>query len=93
MVVFAPGRVTVDVEVVLKHARSVGASTVPLTDEPDSDAHDLSDAVTLAPHTPTGRTTEALPSIVLSHVLVSVDHEQAVESSHQLTSLREQLGY
>jgi hypothetical protein len=42
-------------------------------------------------------TTEALPSIVLSDVLVqalvSVDHEQAIESSHQLTALREQLGY
>lgn len=97
VVVFAPGRVTVDVEVLLKRARSVGASTVLLTDEPDSALHNLSDAVILAPHTPTGMTTEALPSIVLSDVLVqalvSVDHEQAVESSHQLTALREQLGY
>lgn len=48
-----------------------------------------------APHTPTGNTNEALTGLVVADALVlaltTLDETRAVEHSHQLTALREQL--
>ena len=97
VVVFDPGRVTRDVEVILQRAATVGASTILVTDELASSLGLRASVLLLAPHTPTGMTSETLPAIVVGDVLVqalaSVDRELAIESSHQLTGLREQLGY
>jgi hypothetical protein len=53
------------------------------------------DAVLTAPHTPTGITTEALTALVVADALLlaltALDEARAVETSHQLTALREQL--
>ncbi len=97
VVVFAPGRVTRDAEVLMQRAATVGAAAILVTDEPDSRLGARASVLLLAPHTPTGMTSEALLSIIVSDILVqalaSVDRELAVESSHQLTNLREELGY
>lgn len=97
VVVFVPGRVTRDVEVVIQRAAAVGASTILVTDELASTLGLRANVLLLAPHTPTGMTSETLPAIVVGDVLVqalaSVDRELAVETSHQLTGLREELGY
>lgn len=97
VVVFAPGRASVEVETVISRARDVGAQTILVTDE----LHErfaTRVAVSLhAPHTPTGLTSEALSSILVGDVLaqaVSVmAPDVAVETSHTLTVLRSRLGY
>jgi DNA-binding MurR/RpiR family transcriptional regulator len=97
IVVFAPGRMTTEIDVILNRARDVNASVILVSD-------DLRELLTgrvsvslAAPHTPTGITAEALTSILIGDVLVqavaAVDPELAVESSHSLTALRDDLGY
>lgn len=53
------------------------------------------DAVLTAPHTPTGITSEALTALVVADVLLlaltTLAETGAVDASHQLTLLREQL--
>ncbi|GAB2488415.1 MurR/RpiR family transcriptional regulator [Nocardiopsis aegyptia] len=97
VVVFAPGRVLPEVEVLLERARQVGASSVLVTDELADELSDRVDAVLAAPHTPTGMTAEALTGIVVADALVqsvaTADADRAVESSHELTALRARLGY
>ena len=97
VVVFAPGRASVEVETILTRTRDVGAQTVLVTDE----LHELLAprvAVSLhAPHTPTGLTAEVFTSIlvgdVLAQTVAAMSPDVAVETSHTLTVLRSHLGY
>ncbi|WP_017598954.1 MurR/RpiR family transcriptional regulator [Nocardiopsis lucentensis] len=97
VVVFAPGRVLPEVEVLLERARQVGAAAVLVTDELADELSDRVDVVLPAPHTPTGMTAEALTGIVVADALVqsvaTVGADRAVASSHELTALRNRLGY
>ncbi|WP_346180351.1 MurR/RpiR family transcriptional regulator [Streptomyces osmaniensis] len=95
VVVFQPGRQLAELHVVVERARAVGARVVFVTDELGEVFEDRVDAVLTAPHTPTGNTNEALTGLVLADALVlaltTLDETRAVEHSHQLTALREQL--
>jgi DNA-binding MurR/RpiR family transcriptional regulator len=97
VVVFVPGRMLIDVEVLLDRARTVGAKIILVTNEL---IEELADDVTVAmhaPNTPTGMTGEILTSLVLADALAqavaAADQERTVESSHTLTVLRHQLGF
>ncbi|MEV7002483.1 MurR/RpiR family transcriptional regulator [Streptomyces sp. NPDC093982] len=95
VVVFQPGRRLAELNVVVERARAVGARVVFVTDELGEVFEDRVDAVLTAPHTPTGNTNEALTGLVVADALVlaltTLDETRAVEHSHQLTALREQL--
>ncbi|MFE5888061.1 MurR/RpiR family transcriptional regulator [Streptomyces sp. NPDC002285] len=95
VVVFQPGRRLAELNVVVERARAVGARVVFVTDELGEVFEDRIDAVLTAPHTPTGNTNEALTGLVVADALVlaltTLDETRAVEHSHQLTALREQL--
>ncbi len=95
VVVFQPGRPLAEFTVLVERARAVGAKVVFVTDELGDTFADRVEAVLTAPHTPTGITAEALTGLVVADALLlaltTLDERRAVESSHQLTALREQL--
>ncbi|MGW2228092.1 MurR/RpiR family transcriptional regulator [Streptomyces formicae] len=95
VVVFQPGRALAEISVLVDRARAVGARVVLVTDELAELYGGRVDAVLTAPHTPTGITTEALTALVVADAvllaLTTLDEGRAVDTSHQLTALREQL--
>ncbi|MQP33605.1 SIS domain-containing protein [Rhodococcus erythropolis] len=97
VVIFAPGRVIAEVDVILSRARDVGANVVLVSDELTESLSDRVAVALMAPHTPTGLSAEALTSILVGDVLVqsiaAIHPDLAVETSHSLTSLRAKLGY
>lgn len=97
VIIFAPGRVVTDIEVLLDRVRTVGASSILVTAEL---FEQLGGSVTVAlnaPHSPTGLTGDAATAMVLADALiqglVAQDVETTVESSHTLTTLRQQMGF
>lgn len=97
VVLFAPGRLLIDIEVLLDRVRTVGASSVLVTAEL---ADQLADSVTvtlIAPHSPTGLTGDGATAMVVADVLIqavaAADPEHTVEASHTLTTLRQQMGF
>ena len=97
VVLFAPGRPVVEVETLVDQTRTVGASTVLITEDP---ASKLAEQVTVtlhSPTTPTGLTGEPLTSIIVADVLAqgvaAANVEQSVEASERLTALRHRLGF
>jgi DNA-binding MurR/RpiR family transcriptional regulator len=97
VVVFAPGRVLIDIDVLLDRVRTVGASSVLVTAEL---ADQLKDAVTvtlIAPHSPTGLTGDGATAMVVADALIqgvaASDKEGTVETSHTLNTLRQQMGF
>ncbi|MBK0418835.1 MurR/RpiR family transcriptional regulator [Leucobacter sp. CSA1] len=97
LVVFAPGRVTRDIEALLDQAQLVGASVLLITDELHEQLAPRVTASLTAPHTPTGLTAEGLAGILVSDVLVqavsAVGPDTALRSSQLLNDLRARLGY
>lgn len=95
VVIFQPGRALHELTVLVERARAVGARVVLVTDELGEQFGDRVDAVLTAPHTPTGITSEALTALVVADVLLlsltTLEEARAVDASHQLTALREQL--
>ncbi|MET8684278.1 MurR/RpiR family transcriptional regulator [Streptomyces sp. NPDC004732] len=95
VVIFQPGRALSELSVLVDRARAVGARVVLVTDELAELYGGRVDAVLTAPHTPTGITTEALTALVVADAvllaLTTLDEARAVDTSHQLTALREQL--
>lgn len=95
VVIFQPGRALTELTVLIERARAVGARVALVTDELAELYGPRVDAVLTAPHTPTGITTEALTALVVADALLlalaTLDEGRAVETSHQLTALREQL--
>lgn len=97
VVVFAPGRLLTDVEVLMDRARTVGAKIILVSDQlVDELAGDVTVALH-APNTPTGMTGEPLTALVVADALAQAvavsDRERTVETSHTLTALRQQLGF
>lgn len=97
LVLFAPGRVTRDMEALLDQAQLVGASTLLITDELHDVLASRVNVVLKAPHTPTGLTAEGIPGVLISDVLVqavsAVAPDTALRSSQILNDLRARLGY
>lgn len=97
VVVFAPGRVLPEVEVLFERARAVGARSILVTDELADELRDGVDIVLSAPHTPTGMTAEALTGIIVADALVqavaTIHPDRAVRTSHELTAWRGRLGH
>lgn len=95
VVIFQPGRDLPELTVLIDRARAVGARVVLVTDELAERYGERVDAVLTAPHTPTGITAEALTALVVADALLlamtTLDETRAVETSHQLTVLRDQL--
>ncbi len=95
VVIFQPGRELPELTVLVERARAVGAKVVLVTDELGETFASRVESVLTAPHTPTGITAESLTGLVVADVLLlaltALDETRAVESSHQLTALREQL--
>ncbi|MGC5530123.1 MurR/RpiR family transcriptional regulator [Streptomyces sp. SR-10] len=95
VVIFQPGRRLMELSVLMERARSVGAKVVLVTDELGEAYADRVEAVLTAPHTPTGITAESLTGLLVADALLlalaTLDEDRAVGSSHQLTTLREQL--
>ena len=95
VVVFQPGRALTEFTVLVERARAVGAKVVFVTDELGDTFADRVEAVITAPHTPTGITAESLTGLVVADALLlaltTLDETRAVETSHQLNALREQL--
>ncbi|MFC9480183.1 MurR/RpiR family transcriptional regulator [Streptomyces griseus] len=95
VVIFQPGRRLMELSVLMERARSVGAKVVLVTDELGEAYADRVEAVLTAPHTPTGITAESLTGLLVADALLlalaTLDEDRAVDSSHQLTALREQL--
>jgi DNA-binding MurR/RpiR family transcriptional regulator len=97
VILFAPGRLLIDIDVLLDRVRTVGASSVLVTAEL---ADQLKDSVTvtlIAPHSPTGLTGDAATAMVVADVLIqsiaASDAASTVEFSHTLTTLRQQMGF
>ncbi len=97
VVVIAPGRMMTDIDVLLDRVRTVGAESILITDELEEQLTGSVSVVLRAPNTPTGLTGEPVSTMVLTDALTqgvaSSDIERTVESSHTLTTLRQQLGF
>jgi DNA-binding MurR/RpiR family transcriptional regulator len=97
VIVFAPGRVLADIDVLLDRVRIVGATSILVTAELSDQLGDAVTVVLNAPHSPTGLTGDAATAMVVADSLVqgvaALDIETTVETSHTLTVLREQMGY
>ncbi|MEU7242016.1 MurR/RpiR family transcriptional regulator [Streptomyces sparsogenes] len=95
VVIFQPGRPLSELTLLVERARAVGAKVVFVTDALSEAFGDRVDAVLLAPDTPTGNTNEALTGLIVADILLlaltTLDETSAVEHSHQLNALREQL--
>jgi len=97
VVVFAPGRILVDLEVLLDRIRTVGAGSVLVTAELADQLKDLVGVTLIAPHSPTGLTGDAATAMVVADVLIqaiaAADPATTVETSHTLNTLRQQMGF
>jgi DNA-binding MurR/RpiR family transcriptional regulator len=97
IVVFAPGRLLIDIEVLLDRVRTVGASSVLVTAELADDLEDSVTVTLIAPHSPTGLTGDGATAMVVADVLIqgvaASDAASTVETSHTLTTLRQQMGF
>ncbi len=97
VVVFDPGRIMIDIDVLLDRVRTVGAECVLVTDELEEQLAGSVSVVLRAPNTPTGLTGEPTNTMVLADALAqgiaASDVERAVEAVHTLNTLRQQLGY
>lgn len=97
LAVFAPGRVTRDIDALLDQAQLVGASVLLITDELHETLASRASAILTAPHTPTGLTAEGIVGILVSDVLVqaasAVRPDTALRSSQMLNGIRARLGY
>ncbi|MFJ9391839.1 MurR/RpiR family transcriptional regulator [Nocardioides sp. NPDC101246] len=97
LVLFAPGRLPRDTQVLLDRVRAVGASSVLVTDELLERLEDVVTVTIHAPNTPTGMTAETLSTMAVADALVqgvaAFDIEHAVQTSHTLTTIRQQLGF
>jgi DNA-binding MurR/RpiR family transcriptional regulator len=94
LVVYLPGRMLKDVEVMLDHARSAGVARVLITNSLGERLGDRVNVVLTTPTSATGPTAEALPALLVTDVLLAaaaVKESTAVDSYDLLTSLRKRL--
>jgi DNA-binding MurR/RpiR family transcriptional regulator len=97
VIAFDPGRLLIDIDVLLDRVRTVGASCVLVTAELADQLKDAVDVVLIAPHSPTGLTGDAATAMVVADALIqgvaAADVENTVEYSHTLNTLRQQMGF
>jgi DNA-binding MurR/RpiR family transcriptional regulator len=97
VVVFVPGRIVVDIDVVLDRIRAVGATSILVTAELADHLGDRVTVTLIAPHSPTGLTGDAATATVMADALIqgvaAADVENTVENSHTLNTLRQQMGF
>jgi DNA-binding MurR/RpiR family transcriptional regulator len=95
VVVFAPGKLLSEVEIVLNHARDVGAHPILVTDHLASQLKDRVEATLIAPWSHTGMTAQSYAALLVSDVLVLavslIDPETSSSTYSLLTRLREEL--
>ena len=97
VIAFDPGRMLIDLDVLLDRVRTVGAQCVLVTAELAEQLKDAVSVVLIAPHSPTGLTGDAATAMVVADALIQgvavSDVESTVEYSHTLTTLRQQMGF
>jgi len=97
VIAFDPGRMLIDLDVLLDRVRTVGAQCVLVTAELADQLKDAVSVVLIAPHSPTGLTGDAATAMVVADALIQgvavSDVESTVEYSHTLTTLRQQMGF
>ncbi|WP_020499601.1 MurR/RpiR family transcriptional regulator [Sciscionella marina] len=95
IVLYAPGRMLTECEVLLRRAETVGASVVLVTDSLEARLRERVGACLQAVHAPSGSTGECLAAMTVTDaVLLAVagrDEARAERTSELLTGLREQL--
>lgn len=95
VVVYSPGRVLTDIEVIIDHAAAVGAGCVLVTDSLAPVFGERVDVCLPASHSPSGFTGELLSASVVTDALVlsvaAHDESTATSTSDLLTGLRTQL--
>lgn len=95
VVVYAPGRLLADVEVVLEHAERVGAARLLVTDSLGPVLENRVDVVLTALYSGGGMASEELASIVLNDALLLAvqerDASRAAVAGETLNQLREEL--
>ncbi|MCI2423873.1 MurR/RpiR family transcriptional regulator [Saccharopolyspora sp. K220] len=97
VILFAPGRLVIDIDVLLSRVRTVGATSVLVTAELVDQLKDSVDVLLIAPHSPTGLTGDTATAMVVADALIqgvaASDVENTVQSSHTLNTLRQQMGF
>jgi DNA-binding MurR/RpiR family transcriptional regulator len=95
VVLFSPGRLLRELEVIIAHARSVEAHSILITDSLGAVLGTEVDVVLRAVHSPSGFTGEALSSLVVADALVlglaSREVSASTRRSELLTELRSKL--
>lgn len=95
VLLFVPGRHHSDIDVILDHAASVGASTILITGTLGPSARRRADAVLAAPTAPSKLTGEVFAGMLISDILVvelsAQLEEQATATNALLTQLRQNL--
>ncbi|MEU8733633.1 MurR/RpiR family transcriptional regulator [Streptomyces tendae] len=92
IVIYAPARLRTEIDVLLDHARSVGAKTVLITDSLGSALADQVTVVLPAVHSATGYTAEGFSSLLVTDCLLlgvaARDRDRATAGSELLRALR-----
>ena len=95
VVVYAPGKMLTEVEILLNHARAVQAKTILITDHLADQLKDHVDVVLRAPWSHTGITAQAFAALLVTDVLVLavsvVDRTTSTLTYQTLQRLREEL--
>lgn len=95
VVMYVPGRLLPDCELILDHAAEVGARTVLIADSLTGRLRDRVDACLPAVHSPSGLTAECLTSLALTDALLlavaAQEEERATRASERLNTLRQRL--
>ncbi|MFI6875254.1 MurR/RpiR family transcriptional regulator [Streptomyces sp. NPDC050400] len=92
VVIYAPARLTTEIDVLLDHARSVGARSILITDSLGSTLADRVTVVLPAVHSATGYTAEGFSSLLVTDCLLlgvaAQDRERSTTGSELLRVLR-----
>lgn len=96
VVLYVPGRMLPDVDVLLTRARAVGASCIVVSERDLAERlGDRADAALIAPQSAVGSTAEALTALIVSDVLVlavaAMDEAKSLYTSDLLSRLRNSL--
>lgn len=96
VVLFVPGRMLPDAEVLIERARAVGASCIAVSERTLADRlSDTVDVALIAPQSAGGSTAEALTALIVTDVLLigvaALDEPRALYTSDLLSTLRQRL--
>ncbi len=96
VVLFVPGRMLPDAEILIERARTVGASCIAVSERPLAERlSGTVDVALIAPQSAGGSTAEALTALIVSDVLLigvaALDESRALYTSDLLSTLRRRL--